>query len=286
MIRGLILDIDGVLVGDKIGYNSPWPHPEVTARIKKIHSSGIAVTLSTGKPHYSILKIITDAGLNNPHVANNGAIIIDPINQKIIKKHVMSQTLVSDLLETFISSGFYTELYSPDAYYIQKSQFRKNLTPIHTHVLQTEPHIVPDLYEEAKKNEVVKVMPVAVNNESDKLRLLALFEPFRNRAELSLGIHPVANPHRFGAITAKGVSKRQSTIEAVSSLGLSLSDCLGVGDTESDWQFLELCGYAATLGNANDKVKKLVSSKGLNGFVTGQSVDENGILEVFSHFEL
>lgn len=284
MVKGLILDIDGVIVGEKIGYNSPYPHPDVISRLKSVRASGIPVILSTGKPHYSIAKIIADCGLNNPHVVNNGAIIIDPMQGKIVKKHVMDKTLVAELLETYISAGFYTELYTSDAYYIQKNQYRKNLTPVHTHVLQTEPQIVPDLAAVAHEHEVIKVMPVAIDDATDKNRLLAFFEPFRLRAEISIGIHPVANPHRFGAITAKGVSKRQSTIDAVTAIGLRLADCLGVGDTDGDWLFIELCGYKAAIGNASDGLKQNVIRSGQNGYAAYRTVDENGVLEILDHF--
>ena len=283
MIRGLILDIDGVLVGEKIGFNSPFPHPDVLEKIRKIHDSGIFVTLCTGKPHYAIGQIIADCKLNNPHITDGGAIIIDPIQQTIVKKHVMNPSLVTNLIRTYIQANIYIEIYTTTGYIIQKNQFRENLTPVHSHILQTPPHIVESLELESQKHEVIKVMPVA-KNEIEKQHVLDLFKPFTTHAIMSMGTHPIANPHQFGLITSIGVSKGQSAIDAMGALGLSMSDCLGVGDSTSDWQFMELTGSAATLGNGTTQLKNLVSSKQDKGFVTDTTVDENGILTIFNHF--
>ncbi len=285
MIKGLILDIDGVLVGEKVGYNSPNPHPDVVTRIKSIRASGIPITFCTGKPHYAIRQLILDCGLTNPHVTDGGALIIDPTSEKIIKAYTMSPTLVHTLIDTYLHANIYTELYTPMGYIIQKNQFRENLTPVHTHILQTPPHIVESLMTEAQKQDVIKVMPVA-KNDDEKEKLIRLFEPFQSLATLSIGVHPIANPHQFGLITAAGVSKKKSALDAMAALQINISDCLSVGDSTSDWKFMEPSGYVATLGNGTTELKHHVNSKTTQGFVTDKSVDENGILAIFDHFSL
>ncbi len=285
MIRGIITDIDGVIVGDKVGFNSPFPHPDVLARIKKIHDSGIPVTLCTGKPHYAVGQIIRVCGLNNPHITDGGAIIIDPITNTIVKKHVMDPSLVAGLVASCLRTDMYVEIYTEESYIIQKSQVRENLTPIHEHILQTAPVIVDDLVEEAKNHEIVKVMPVATDEE-DKKRLISIYEPYKDQLTLAFGLHPIANPHQFGLITAKGVSKKQSAIDATSALQIPLRDYLGIGDSTSDWSFMELCGYAATIGNGSSELKKLVVSKEDHGFIAEHSVDENGALTILDYFGL
>ncbi len=285
MIKALILDIDGVLVGEKIGYNSPSPHPDVISAIQKIHSNSLPVTFCTGKPHYAIGQLINDCDLNNPHITDGGALIMDPASQKIIKKHVIPTDLVQRLIDVYLQANIYTELYTPSGYIIQKNRFRENLTPIHTHILQTPPLIVESLRAIAQEQEIIKVMPVAKNHE-EKEKLMKLFEPFQTQAVLSLGVHPIANPHQFGLITARGVSKKQSAFDAMHALGIDMKDCLGVGDSTSDWQFMEHAGYAATLGNGTTELKNLIGTKGSAGYVTDKSVDQNGILSVFNHFSL
>lgn len=285
MIRGILTDIDGVIVGDKIGYNSPYPHPDVIARLKAIHHNGLPVILATGKPHYVIGKIIRDASLDNPHITDGGAIIIDPITNTIVKKHVIDPEPVAQLVGACIMAGMYVEIYTPDRYIIQKSQIRENLTPVHTHILQTEPLIVDDLVAESKKHEVIKVVPIAIDK-NDTNRLFDLCAPFADQLSVAITTHMIALPHQFGIVTKKGISKKQSAIDATQAFGIPLSDYLALGDSTSDWSFMQLCGYNATVSNGSDELKQHVRDLGDHGYIANTSVDENGMIDILDHFNL
>lgn len=284
MIKAIILDVDGVIVGEKVGYNSPYPHPDVINRLKLIRQKGITISLCTAKPHYSIQKIINDAGLNNLHITNGGGVIIDPIDNVILKKHVIDLSDVTKVIKMYLENNIYTEFYTVDNYVIQKDQIAE-ITKTHTHILQKEPKIVDSLVNESEKNEIVKIMPIAINEE-DKKRLTLLFEPFRNDLTLSWGIHPIALPHQFGIITAKGISKKQAALEIAQKENIKIEQMLGIGDSTSDWQFIEPCGFAGAMGNASEELKKLVLTKGEHYSFIGKSVDENGILDIFNNFKL
>ena len=283
MIKAIILDVDGVIVGEKIGYNSPYPHRDVIKRLKEIRRKGIPISLCTAKPHYSIQKIIDDAGLNNLHITNGGGVVIDPIDNVILKKHIIDKNQSKKVIGHFLDNDAYTEFYSVAEYFIQENQ-KSDLTKIHTHILQREPHIVTSLVNEAKKREIVKIMPIA-KNEEDKKRLINLFESFKNELTLSWGIHPIALPHLFGIITAKGISKKQAAMEIAISEKVKPEEMLGIGDSTSDWQFIEQCGYAGAMENASNELKELVKIKGKQSFI-GKSDDENGILDILNYFEL
>jgi HAD superfamily hydrolase (TIGR01484 family) len=285
MIKAILLDIDGVIVGEKVGYNSPFPHPSVIEKIRTIHKNGIKIILCTGKPYYSITKIIADASLDNPHITDGGALTINPVTNTIVQKHVINKIIAFNLIKTFLDADMYVELYTPTEYIIQKSQYRDNLTPIHAQILQRPPKFVASLLEETQRQETIKILPIAIN-ENDKARLIELYDPFEQETTLSFGIHPIANPHQFGLITAKNVSKKQAAIVTMNALNISLDECLGIGDSTSDWQFMDLCTYAAAPANATEQLKTLVLSKGVPKGYIGPSVDENGILDIFNHFLL
>ena len=210
MIKAIILDVDGVIIGEKIGFNSPYPNLDVIKRLKDIRRKGIPISLCTAKPHYSIQKIIDDSGLNNLHITNGGGVVINPINNIILKKHVIDKEQSRKVIQHYLDNNVYTEFYSVDEYFIQKYE-RSELTATHTHILQKEPHIVSSLVNEAEKQDIVKIMPIA-KNEDDKKKLIQLFEPFKNELTLSWGVHPIALPNQFGIIAAKGISKKQAAL--------------------------------------------------------------------------
>jgi HAD superfamily hydrolase (TIGR01484 family) len=284
MIKILILDVDGIIVGEKIGYNSPYPHADVIARLRSIEAKGIPISLCTGKPHSSIQKIIKDANLHNLHITDGGGVVIDPINNVVLKSHVISKDIVKEVLRAYLAKGVYTELYTVDGYYIQSDQ-KRALTDTHTHVLQSEPEIVDSLQGQVNELDVVKIMPIA-KDDVDKEALTTIFQKFNDSLTLSWGVHPVANPHQFGIITAKGVSKAQATVEIAQFANLKTEEMLGIGDSTSDWQFMEQCGYAGTLSNGTKELKDSIATKQSRGFIANHSVDSNGILAVLDYFSL
>ncbi|NCO12564.1 MAG: hypothetical protein COZ34_02695 [Candidatus Pacebacteria bacterium CG_4_10_14_3_um_filter_34_15] len=283
-IHAIILDVDGVIVGEKIGYNSPHPHPDVISALKEIQNKGIPISLCTAKPHFAISKEIKDADLDNVHITDGGGVIINPLNKEIVKQNNVPTKSAVKVIQAFLDANVYVEFYTVDNYVIQKSQ-AGDITQKHNHVIQAEPLQVDLLVEAAKKAQITKIMPIAIN-ESDKENLNKIFEPLKNELVLSWSVHPVILPLQFGIITASGISKKQGAIEISKATGLSLENTLGVGDSGSDWQFIEMCGFGATMGNAKQDFKELVKTKGKEKSFVGASVDENGILDIFKYFEL
>ncbi len=282
-IKGIILDVDGVIVGEKIGFNSPNPHINVINKLKELRNKGIPISLCTAKPHFSIGEIIKSVGLDNYHITDGGGVIINPINNSIVKKHILDKELVKQILKMYIKNNVYTEFYTVDNYFIQKSQ-ENNITPQHRHILQQDAVKLNDIAEESLKYDITKLMPIALNEE-DQVKVAKMFEDLNTGLTLSWGIHPVANPLKFGIITAPGISKKEGAIEISKNMNISLENILAVGDSTSDWQFIELCGYGAAMGNASNQLKELVKTKQEGHFYIGGNVDENGIIEILNYFD-
>jgi len=281
-IKHLILDIDGIIVGEKVGYNAPSPHPDVLRALQEVRAGGISVSLCTAKPHYSIRDIIEGASLDNPHITDAGAVIIDPIDDVVVEQHVLPKDLAGAVMKLCLDNRVYVEFYTVDDYFIQQDQV-SYITPKHTQVLQRNPVVVDSLLTSAAQQAVTKVMPIA-EDERDKERIRTLLEAFRGRVSLGWGVHPVALPLQYGIVTAPGSSKQAGAAAVLQSLNGSFENTLGVGDSTSDWGFIERCGYAATLKNGTEELKELVRSKGEGKSYIGPSVDENGILDILSHF--
>jgi HAD superfamily hydrolase (TIGR01484 family) len=284
MINAIILDIDGVIVGEKTGFNSPSPHKEVLRALNLVKSRGIPIALCTAKPYFSITDIIEDAKLNNPHITDAGAVIIDPLDNIVIEKHIIEKNKAEEVLKDCIANNIYVEFYTSDDYFIQQNQTGP-ITTQHTHILMKAPKPLDAIVEESLKYEITKIIPVALNKE-DQARVNTILQKYTSQLSLSWAVHPVALPLQFAILTDKNSSKRKGAESIGHSLGVSFSDVLGVGDSTSDWNFMELCGYAATLENGSAEIKKLITAKGPENSHTGKSVDENGILDILNYFKL
>jgi len=284
LVDALILDIDGVLIGEKVGYNSPYPHEDVISKLRDLHSTGVPVVLCTGRPNYAIRNIIDRAKLTNPHITDGGAVIIDPISNEIVAKHIMPKNLARSILETLVEAGVYVEVYTIDDYYIQKSMV-SDITTRHNHILQRPPKVVKSLVESSMDLEVTKIGPIALDVQ-DRERIATMLNKYGSRASFGWGTHPFALPLQFGYITILGSSKKEGAQAVARSIKIPFDKILGVGDSKSDWQFMQLCGYVGVMSNGTSDLKELAKTKGKDKYYVGGHVDENGLLKILSHFSL
>ena len=97
MIKAIICDVDGVIVGKKHGVNFPLPNDLVIQRLKALHTKGIPVVFCTGKFQHGIFELVRKANLRNPHITDGGALIINPLDNKIVKEHNLTQNLVQKI---------------------------------------------------------------------------------------------------------------------------------------------------------------------------------------------
>ena len=127
-------------------------------------------------------------------------------------------------------------------------------------------------------------MPIA-SDELDKQRIIDLVSKEVQELPLQWGIHPTALPYQFGIITANGISKKQAVQVIAEYTKVPLDEMLGIGDGMTDWQFMEICGYAGVMGNGSQELKDKIVNKGEHGFIGG-SVDENGVLDILKYFKV
>lgn len=281
MIKLIVLDVDGVLVGHKLGVNFPYPDEKVISALKKVREKGIPIVLCTGKIYHAVEPIVRKAHLSNPHIANAGSLIVDPKTRKF-KSFNLDKNLVLNIITICLQNKLYFEIYFEDDYFIQEDAVSE-ITVRRTRILQKDPKIVKSSIEEVKQQTVAKITILAMD-EQDRKRIEKLLEQYRDQATFTWTINPSTNPWEYCLITSREVSKAHALKEVANSLGISLENALGVGDTLGDWIFMQLCGYAATMEDASPHLKELVRSKGKDKFLIAPSVNENGILNIFDNF--
>lgn len=282
MVKGIILDVDGVIVGDKPGVNFPFPNSDVTEALFKLHAKGMPIILCTAKFGYAIIEIIEKANLDNPHVTDGGALIINPLEGTIVKEYVMEKKEVKELVSECLKNNIYVELYTPDVYFIEKSQVSE-FTTKRVSLLLKDPVIVDALPVVAGEKDIIKVLCFA-RYEKEVGIIENLSKNLGTRINFIWSSHPFLPGVKSGVITAPDVSKSNAVKEAISSLNLTFDDMLGIGDTASDWNFMQYCKYAATLANGDEKIKELVKTKGEGNFLIAPDINENGIFEILKYF--
>lgn len=281
MKKAIILDVDGVIIGEKKGVNTPHPHVDVMKKLQDIRITGVPVVLCTAKPAFAIEYEIKHAELNNPHIADGGGVLVDNIG-RVYEKYTLNKALAKEIIKTLLDNKVYTEVYTADDYVIQADQ-EGEITDKHAFVLNRRPKVVDSLLSFCDSNEISKIMQV-VPNENCKPFGDEVFSPFNERSTMVWAIHPPIVPLQFGIITALGISKPQGVINISNLIDVPLENILAVGDSTSDWKFMSICGYAGAMGNATEELKGLVKSKGDDKYIIGGHVDDNGIIEILDWY--
>lgn len=275
-----LLDVDGVLTGRVHGLNFPMPNPKVVDAIKAARDRGDYVSFCTGRALFGILDIIEATGLDTFHIVEGGSSIVNPARERYLQKLTIDSSLSALLVEAFLRASLYVEVYTHDNYYVQED-LQDSLLDKHIAVLKKEPLRVESLSEFAIQNELTKIFFMA-RTTTEEMTIAELFESqFLGKLSLIWSHSPNFEPAICGWVSPPGITKGDAAKKLSHELSVPFSEFIGVGDSESDWSFLQLCGTAAAMGNGEEELKTLVRSKHQNGMILPH-VDENGVLGILS----
>lgn len=119
MIRAIITDVDGVIVGKTPGVNFPIPHADVREKLQALRESGLPVVLCSAKSLHPILPIIKKAHLDNRHIVDGGAVIVDPLEDRITT-HNIAKEIVQKIVDFCLENNIYTEVHALGKVFLSK----------------------------------------------------------------------------------------------------------------------------------------------------------------------
>jgi hydroxymethylpyrimidine pyrophosphatase-like HAD family hydrolase len=277
MIKLIILDVDGVVLGSQKGINVPFPTTTVQDHILDLQNRGVVIALCTGKPSFAVKRMIQRVQLNNLHISDGGAVISNPIDGVVIRNINIPKQVVQQLLSQTVDRKALWQLYTMDSKYVQAGKFPREL--------QEDSELMPwvevdDLLTIAQTESLTKLETIYSPEEEGYYR--TLFKRYEDAITVQWTGVPTLLPNKLVIVTAKGVDKQTAVQELAKYHKIQLSEILAVGDTMMDWKFMQDCGYVATLSNASAEMQELVKSRG--GFV-GRDVDQDGLVDVLEYFK-
>lgn len=80
-------------------------------------------------------------------------------------------------------------------------------------------------------------------------------------------------------INASGVSKAKGLAALCGHLGISLSDCIAVGDAENDEEMLSVAGLKVAMANAEDRIKRIADT-------VCSDCEHDGVAEIIEQYLL
>lgn len=286
MIKAVVLDIDGVIVGTKKGINFPNPDPNVCQALRKVHDSGVPVVFITAKTSFAAAKNIKYVGVDNPHIADSGAVLFNPVHEELLHVKTLSSADIRRIVSLFPNNTL-IHLFTAKNYFVIKKVQEKSPDFIkkYNDFMQRIPVPLESFDKIIKDEKIVKINIYAFDSKEKDQITKAISKSMREIV-CKWATTPHLAPVEIMVITASGVSKR-SGVETLTQdyLKVSLDEVLGVGDMLQDWDFLEVCGYKATLANGSKELKSKLDFRNKKQFMGGH-VDEDGILDILKYFKL
>ena len=208
-----------------------------------MRETGTHVIVVTGRMFQAVRPSLAEAGLDDPVVCYQGALIADPISGEFLRHVPIPLPAAHEALDAVIEAGFHVNAYVDDELYVAAE------TPeAHAYAdLNKVPlHVVGDLrawlHEDPTK--LVAVGDPAALDELERV----LKPRFADRLFVSKSL-----PH-FLEFAHPDVNKGAGLQFIADRLGFTSETTVACGDGENDRELLDWAGYAAAVANAHPEI--------------------------------
>ena len=256
-------DLDRTLIGE-----DALLQPRTKAVIAAVRAAGIHVVLVTGRMFQSVRRYALEAGIDDPVVCYQGAVVAEPVSGRWLRHEPIPLELAREAIAALNEEGFGLNCYVHDELYVSE------ITPDarrYADFQHLELHAVGPLLDWLDRPPT-KLVVIGDPEVLDGLEA-RLNERFRDRLYISKSL-----PY-FLELAHPDVTKASGLAFLAERLGFTATETVAFGDGENDVELLEWAGYAVAVANAHERVLAVAD------FVC-PSVDEEGVaqtLEAFLH---
>jgi Cof subfamily protein (haloacid dehalogenase superfamily) len=220
--------------------------PRTVASIAAARVAGIRVLIATGRMFRSARPYATAAGIREPLICYQGALIVDPLSGDVLLHRPIELSLALEAIAAVEAEGFPLNCYVEDELYVARA------TP------------ESERYSGFQNIHVHEVGPLHAWLDRPPTKLVTIGDPeLLDALELRLEAHfgerlfiSKSLPY-FLELASPEVSKGSGLAFVADRLGFPLERTIGVGDGENDVELLEWAGYAVAVENAHDKLKAI-----------------------------
>jgi Cof subfamily protein (haloacid dehalogenase superfamily) len=230
--------------------------------ITAAREAGIHVLLVTGRMFRSVRPYATAAGIDDPVVCYQGAVVADPVSGEFLRHVPMPLEEAREVIAAIEVLGYTILVYVDDNLYVSHETRESAAYAGFQHL---PVNVVGDLLTWLTETPT-KLVTVGDPDELDGLEV-EMKERFGGRLFISKSL-----PH-FLEFASPEVSKGSGLEFAAERLGFSREATVAFGDGENDVDLLEWAGYGVAVANAHARVLAVAD------FVC-PSVDEEGVAQV------
>ena len=236
--RAVVLDIDGTLIDDDLVL------PPRTADAVRSAVARLPVILATGRMYTSALPWARELQVTLPLVCYQGALVRElPRGGRpgaVIFEDGLPPAVALAAVEIAREHGWHRQAYADDELYCEEDRPEAH---VYAAIAQVPIHFVDDL-DEIVRNGSTKVVCVSEDPAVVEACVAALTAGLGDRARVT------RSKDSFVEVVSPRVNKALAIELVCSTIGLSLSDAVAVGDAPNDIEMLTAagCGVAVSTG--------------------------------------
>jgi Cof subfamily protein (haloacid dehalogenase superfamily) len=240
--------------------------PRTRAAIARTLGAGIHVVLVTGRMFQSVRRYALEAGIEDPVVCYQGAVVAEPISGRWLRHVPIPLELARETIAALNEEGVGLNCYVDDELYVAE------VTPDarrYADFQDLELHPVGALLDWLDRPPT-KLVVIGDPEPLDRLKQRML-DRFEGRLYISKSL-----PY-FLEFASPDVTKAAGLEFLAERLGFERENTIAFGDGENDIELVDWAGYGVAVENAHDLVKEVAD------FVC-PSVDEEGVAQVLEAY--
>jgi Cof subfamily protein (haloacid dehalogenase superfamily) len=217
--------------------------PRTRDALVRTRASGAHVIVVTGRMFRAVRPYLEQAGLDDPVVCYQGAVVADPASGELLLHVPIPLEAAREAMDVVIAAGFHLNCYVDDLLYVAEETPEARR---YADFQRLEIHVVGDLRRWLDRP---PTKLVAVGDPDALDRLEAELKPrFAGRLFISKSL-----PY-FLEFAHPDVSKGSGLAFVAERLGFSAAETVACGDGENDRELLDWAGFGVAVANAHDDV--------------------------------
>ncbi len=236
-VRALACDLDRTLIAEDLVLR-----PRTRAALASARDAGLHVIVATGRMFRSVRPYVEEAGLPDPVVCYQGAVVADPATGTFLRHEPIPLEDAREAIAAVEAEGFGLNCYVGDELYVaEETPASQRYATFQSIPIHTVGPLLEWLAEPPTK--------LVTIGDPDALAALEL----RLKARFSDRLFIAKSLPYFLEIAARGVTKGVGMEFVAQRLGFTAAETSAFGDGENDVELLEWAGHAVAVENAHPR---------------------------------